>query len=293
MNKMCVVVLVLFFVISCSKKKSNTGNMANKHNSETKMVVDSLLYYRHQAKQTNILSRTFPELSQSKAIEIQMAMLRKELQSGATKIGWKMGGTVTDDSASYDPVFGYLLKSNVTQASSILSLKNFPGGSINVEGEVGFVMSKNFPHGVGSMEALKKGIAYVVNAVELTMATALPKKGVPDSINFNHNLAAGDGQVGIIIGSGKTDIQDFNIDNEVVKCFINDTLAAKGISSNVYGGPLHALYSLVNMLPKYGTYLKKGEVVITGSVYPPPTVKTTSKVRIQSSTLGTIHFRIK
>ena len=71
-----------------------------------------------------------------------MRMLDKELAAGARLIGWKMGGTITKEEASYDPTFGYMLDTNVIKADSVISNKDFPGGKVAVEGEIGFVMKK-------------------------------------------------------------------------------------------------------------------------------------------------------
>ena len=83
------------------------------------------------------------------------------------------------------------------------------------------------------------------------------------------------------------------MEKETVKCFINDELVAEGISGNVFGTPIHALQSLANLLPKHGKYLKKGDVVVTGSLYQNPIIDSTSNVRLDFTNLGTIGFKMK
>ena len=220
-------------------------------------------------------------------------MLEQELATGARQIGWKMGGTVTADSASYDPMFGYMLDANLIEEDSVVSGKNFPGGQVMVEGEIGFVMKEDFKNGVTSMEELKAGIDYVVNAVEFAQSIAIPINKNQETMNINHIMASGMGQAGIIVGSGKANIEEFDMENETVKCFINDDLVAEGIASNIYGTPLNALYSLANILPKQGTFLKKGDIVITGSLYQNPTIDSTCNVRLEFESLGAINFSME
>lgn len=290
MNKISILLLALIVSVACTNNKKSSQNESA---HETAMLVDSLLHVRHHAMQTDILSHRLPDITRKQAIAIQLAMLKKELDAGAHHIGWKMGGTATDDSASYDPMFGYMLDTNVIEEDSMVVAENFPGGNVMVEGEIGFVMNKDFKNGAGSIEALKEGIDYIVNTVEFAQSIAIPINGDPETMNINHILASGMGHAGIILGSGRAEVEEFDMNNETVQCFIDGNLAAEGISSNVYGGPLNALYSLVNMLPEYGTYLKKGDIVITGSVYENPTINSTSDVRLEFSSLGTINFSMK
>ena len=299
MNKLPFIVITLFMLASCGGK-NNGSSTTEKNEVETQdfaslpeMLVDSLLHFRHHHLRTDILSRHLPDITREKASDIQLGMLEKELAAGKRQIGWKMGGTVTADSASYDPLFGYMLDANVIAEDSVVSSKNFPGGQVAVEGEIGFVMKEDFKNGVKSLDELKAGIDYVVNAVEFAQSIAIPINENPETMNMNHVLASGMGQAGIIIGSGKASIEEFDMENETVKCFINDQPAAKGIATNVYGTPLNALHSLANMLPKHGTYLKKGDIVITGSLYQNPTIDNTCQVRLEFSSLGTIGFSME
>jgi len=286
--------IIPLILLGCSQNKSTDEQETTQvapDNTET--LVDSLLYFRHQSETSDILSRHLPDISREKAIEIQLAMLEKEMAAGAQQIGWKMGGTVTDDSASYDPVFGYVLDKHQVQAGGTVAPGDFPGGQVMVEGEVGFVLGKDFQNGAASLEELKAGIDYVVGAVEFAQAIAVPVAGKPESQNINHVLASGMGHAGIIVGSEQISLDEFDMESETVTCYIDGEVAAEGVATNVFRSPLHALYSLVNMLPKYGTYLKKGDVVVTGSLYQNPTIDGTADVRLEFSTLGEITFSME
>ena len=309
MKKLLIITIALSALAGCRGKGNQSGEMAENNpetqsatteNMRTKdfaslrgMLVDSLLYFRHQHLLTDILSRHLPDLTREESSEIQLQMLEKELAAGARLIGWKMAGTVTDDQASYDPLFGYILDKNMITEDSMVVASNFPGGEVMVEGEIGFVMKEDFKNGAQSMEELKAGIDYVVGTVEFARSIAVPFEGNPETMNINHTMASGMGQAGIMVGTEKVDLQEFDMKNETVKCYINDELAAEGVASNVYGTPLNALYSLANMLPKHGKYLRKGDIIVTGSVYKNPTIDNTCEVRLAFSNLGTIRFKMK
>lgn len=255
-------------------------------------LADTLRYFRRNAQQTDILSRNIPDLSREQAFDIQLDMLKSELANGASLVGWKMGGTATADTAAFDPVFGYILdRYLIDPADSVLNSDHFPGGSILVEGEIGFVLKNDLSDGVASIEDLMNHIDYVVGAVELAQSTAVP---IGDTtLNLNYVLAAGMGQVGTMEGNVKAEVRGFDFDKELVKCYVDGALAAEGVASNIFGSPLNALFELANLLPEHDLYLKEGDLVITGSVYKNPSIKGAAKVHLEFTTLGSIDFSSK
>jgi 2-oxo-hept-3-ene-1,7-dioate hydratase len=257
------------------------------------MLANSILEARQSFKPTDLLSRELPNITRDQAFTFQLKMLEKELASGKKLVGYKMGGTAVSDSVSFNPAFGYILDSNVIDEDSTVWAENFPGGDVMVEAEIGFKISKDFPNGVSSTEELKAGIDYVFGAVEFAKAIAVPIGEDIETMNTNHAIASGTGQAGLIIGSGQASIGEFDMDNETVFCLINGETKAEGISSNIYGNPINALMSIANLLPKYGKFLKKSDVVITGSLYANPTINSTSDVLLKFSSLGEIHFSMK
>ena len=286
--------LLLGLVIACQPNPSSTEPPAAEAAPDnTAMLVDSLLYFRHHHQTTDLLSRYRPDLTREQAVEIQLAMLERELASGAQLVGWKMAGTITDDSASYDPLFGYILDRNIIEEDSTVRAEHFPGGQVMVEGEVGFVLNRDFPRGVSSIADLTAGIDHVVSAVELAQATAVPRPGDAPPLPIDYVFASGMGQAGTLLGQGTLDAEALEAENETVACFINGKKVAEGSTARVYRGPLRALYSLANMLPKYGTYLRQGDVVLTGSLYDNPTIDRTSQVRLEYRRLGTITFNMQ
>jgi 2-oxo-hept-3-ene-1,7-dioate hydratase len=274
--------------ISCSSSKEQENENVVLTDSQ---LVDSIRYFRHEAIQTDLISRHIIGLERKRAFSMQLEMLKMELADGAVKVGWKMGGTATLDSTKFDPVFGYILDKNLIAPDSVVAINSFPGGSVMVEAEVGFVLKNDLVNGVASKEELLANIDYLVGAVEFAKGVAISAD--TSVLNTNYTLAAGMGQAGTIIGPVKISPSEFNFENETVKCFINDELAAEGVSSNIFGNPLNALYELANLLPKHNQYLKAGDLVISGSMYKHPILKDTANVRLEFSTLGTITFKSK
>ncbi len=292
MYRFLLALLLSILFVACSSSSDNTSPPANS-NPDLAVLADSLLAARHTWQRTDILSRKLPDITREQAFSLQLAMLQKELRAGHKVIGYKMGGTAVPDERSYDPIFGYMLDANLIAEDSVVSAAHFPGGSVMVEAEIGFRMKQDFPQGASSLEELKAGVDYVFNAVEFAQSLSMPVGGNAETMNLNHTLASGMGHAGVIVGQGRADVNTFDFEQESVSCYINGEEKASGISSNVYGTPLNALYSLVNLLPTQGLFLKKGDIVVSGSLYTNPVIHSTSTVQLKFKTLGEIDFQMR
>jgi 2-keto-4-pentenoate hydratase len=287
--------IFLVFLIFCTACQSSS-EQENHENEDvapltTSQLADSIRYFRRNFQQTDFLSRQVPNLDRQQAFAIQLEMLKQELAGGATLAGWKMGGTATADEASFDPVFGYILDRYLVSQDSIVDSDHFPGGSMLVEGEIGFIIKNDLKDGVASKEALMDQIDQVIGAVEFAQGIAVPLGEGP--LDLNYVIATGMGQVGTIKGTTGVRPQEFDLEKETVRCYINGELAAEGTATNIFGNPLNALYELANLLPTHNQYLKAGDVVITGSLYQNPTITGPADVRLEFSTLGSIAFKSK
>lgn len=290
---LCLLLLaaVLFACNNSTSTEATDSTVEEPATLTTSQLADSIRYFRDNYLQTDIVSRHIPDLERQQAFDLQLDALDKELAKGAKIVGWKMGGTATDDAAKFDPVFGYILNRFMVGEDHLVNSKNFPGGSILVEGEIGFVIKNDLKDGVASKEALMEQIDYVVGAVELAQATAIPISEGP--LDLNYLVATGMGQVGTIQGDTRVAPQDFDLENETVKCYVNGELAAEGTASNIFGNPLNALYELANLLPTQDRYLRAGDLVITGSIYQNPTVDGPAEVKLEFSSLGEIAFKVQ
>ena len=293
MNRILIILLAASLIYSCSNPTEKTTSEPEIEVDPTEALVDSILWYKKALTPTDIVSRQIPNITRKEALAIQLEMLKAEQAEGKKLIGYKMGGTVVPDSASFDPVYGYMLDSNIIEEDSTVLAQNFYGGSVMVEGEVGFAVKRDFKDGVASMEELKEGVDYVFNAIEFVNNFAIPIEGQPESATLSHVAAAGLNHCGIIIGQGRASVDDFDFENEKVVCYIDGELKAEGGSFNIYGNPLNALYGLINVLSENGSYLRKGDIVITGSLYQNPLIDSTSAVSVKFSTLGDISFKMK
>lgn len=274
------------------KKKTDPIKKNNALILSKEQLIDSIVKARHTYSQTKILSKSISGLKTSEAYDIQLDMLKAELAMGAKHRGWKLGGTATKDASKFNPSYGYILDKNIINNGGSIPVNHFPGGTVVVEAEVGFIIKNDLVDGADSILELIDNIDYVIGTIEIAQATAIPLDE-KTSLDINYVIASGMGQVATLKGDIKAPIEDFDFENETAKCFINDKLVSEGVSSNIFGSPINALFELANMLPKKGGFLKAGDLILTGSIYVNPTLKETADIRVEFSTLGTISFKSK
>ena len=292
MKKLLIILFIPLIYTGCSTSENKDQSAeVPKDTDDHSYMIDSLMYYRRAYQQTDLLSRLKPGLEAEEAYDIQKLILEEELKNGATIAGYKMGGTVTTEASEFKPMFGFILDKNIIGHDSVVSVKNFPGGSTMVEGEVGFILSKDFPNGVENMEELKDGIESVIGGVEFAKPLAIAPENNEEAFSTNHVIATGLAQAGTMKGAVGAPVEGFDYENEVVQCYINDSLAAEGYGGKIFGTPLNALLWLANELPKHGLSLKSGQVVITGGLYQNPIIDGPADVRLEFTTLGTIRFK--
>lgn len=270
--------------------RSETTNDPDSSAADIQVLAKEVLAHRRGAEQTDVLARLVPDLDRNTAIAIQLAMLEMEQENGEKLVGWKMGGTGVTSADAFDPIFGYVLESNDLKPGEGFSLSRTPGESLKVEAEVGFVLSRDLVDGVQSIEELKKSVAYVVGAIEIVQPVAIGKDASPASLE--DVVASGVANLAVIRGSVQIPLDEFDELTESASCEVNGDIVAEGVASKIYGGPLNALFALANLLPQHGTYLKKGQLVIAGSLYKNPVVATAADVKVAFSTLGEIEFQV-
>ena len=181
------------------------------------------------------------------------------------------------------------MDNNLVSNKSSIPVNQFPGGSVVVEAEIGFVLKNDIRNPVSSTEELITYIDYVVGVSEIAQSTAIPVSETP--LHINYVVASGMGHVAAIKGNVNLPVSGFDFKNETAKCYINDELVAEGVSSNIFGSPIGVLYDTLNMLVETGQYPKSGDMIITGSLYKNPVLNATANIRIEFSNLGTISFK--
>lgn len=258
-------------------------------------IAAHLVNARQKHAVTRALALHHPDLSRADAYRIQMMTLDTEEQAGHTVAGWKMGGTrVTDPEAAPDPQFGYSLDSNVYPAGEPFPLDRLTEQHPMVEAEIAVWIGRDLPGPDITREEFLESVASVSGGVEIISSRLRPTDPAhPESITTAHAIADDISHGAAILGTQHLAPDALDLNREVAWIEINGEEQARGISEAIMGtegNPLDAVLWLARELPRHGQYLRKGQFVITGSLYDNPTMAAGDHAVVHYSSLGTIEF---
>jgi 2-keto-4-pentenoate hydratase len=98
---------------------------------------------------------------------------------------------------------------------------------------------------------------------------------------------------GAILGSVLVAPEDIDLTAETARATVNGELKAEGTSAYIMNqDPLGVAHWLANELPKHGLYLRKGDYILTGSLYENPTIVAGDKAMVSFQNLGQISIAL-
>ena len=277
---------------SIENKKVITNQLVA--DADINALVDHLLLARKSGSTTRALAIHFPGLERVKAYTIQMALLAKMESLGEKVVGWKMGGTkISKLGEELDPIFGFMLASNEVKSGSTINSEQFATGTPMVEAEVCFSLKRDLPGPEVTREELTSAIAGVGGASELISVRVRDVDGGTKA-GVHLGIADGLSHGGFILPAQQFPLDQVDFSAEKGQVAINGAVIAKGEANKMMeGAPLDAVLALANELPKYGRYLRAGDVVIIGSMLESPPAKAGDHAEIIFSSFGTLNFTLE
>jgi 2-keto-4-pentenoate hydratase len=194
----------------------------------------------------------------------QDALVQAFAASGqGTLAGYKVGMTtkkMQQLSGIDTPIGGKMLSANMMQSGAELRRADY--FHVGIESELAFVLSRDIAATPASNDDVLEYIA-----------TAHASFEVVDDRNadFSQLTAAGlvaenIWNVGAVLGEGVPPSQLGPIDNLAGRYSENGVEIAAGMASDVLGNPLHVVRWLAEFLLERGSMLRKGEIILTGSI---------------------------
>jgi 2-keto-4-pentenoate hydratase len=177
--------------------------------------------------------------------------------------GYKIGATSVEVQqllGCHEPIYSPILSEDVLPSGSTFRM---PSGLLGVECEFGFVMGRDFPT---PPEALN--IAALQSAIaECFVALELVGRRLVDDVPLNEVSAIADFalDVGVIRGRPIADWMRYDLATTPVRAVLNGVTVARGTGGMVLGHPLNALEWLAETLGRRGNYLKRGDIIVTGT----------------------------
>jgi len=209
-------------------------------------------------------------------------------QSGQGIIGWKIAATSKAGQQHIQvdgPIAGCLLAARKAEAGARIALA---GNNMKVaEAEFAFRMGRDLP---------KRATPYGVAEVLAAVASLHPAIEVPDS-RYEDFTCVGAAQLiadvacacWFLIGAEvDADWRARDLIQHRVTAYRNGELAGQGSGANVLGDPRAALAWVANELCTFGSGLRAGDVVITGTCLTPVPVVSGDRVRADFGEFGSL-----
>jgi len=261
--------------------------------SDRAAIVAHLLEAEGKKINTEAMAVNFPDLDRQTAYDIQADIQAEKLKT-EERVGWKIGfSRMPEDPATLDPIYGHIMASNVFEPGTPVEAASFVADSAVVEGEFAFWIGADLPGPDLTREQVGNAVSAVGGVIELLSSWTSGSEENPST--RDHDVTGNVFHVGIILGETRVPLAEMDFTKETATVEIDGEERASALATmNMGVDPLEALTWLANELTTYSEeYLRAGDVVITGTVFPPPRAGAGSKAVMSYTTLGTIEVELK
>lgn len=236
--------------------------------SPDKILEHGHALYRAQRTASTVapLTDLHPEMSIEDAYGIQQAALDHRQADGERIVGKKIGVTSAAVQRMLDvhqPDFGFLTDWMQCTSGSTVSLKDIGLIQPRIEGEIAFVLKRDLPGPGVTREDVLAATEYVIPCFEIVDSRIRDWKiRIQDTVADNASCGA------FVLGDARVVPDHLDLAAVRLDLYKNGQAAASGLSSAVQGHPAEAVAWLANTLGKFGIPLKKGEIILSGSLTP-------------------------
>jgi 2-keto-4-pentenoate hydratase len=215
-----------------------------------------------------VAKKPYPLVSQEiegptvdQAYEIQAELVKLREDKGEVVMGYKAGLTAGPAQKRFrvkKAIRGTLFKSMLRRPGTLYQ-KDFV--RMFIETEVGFRFGEDITEPIDDIKSIKRAVASVFPAIELPDVAYADMKLVTGSDFIASNVAARKVLIGKAVAVKAKDLNAIT-----VKLFHNGQEVTSGIGKNALGDQWDALRWTVNDVLARGGKVKKGYIVITGSI---------------------------
>ena len=218
------------------------------------------------------------------AYEIQDINTQLKLNAGFKIIGKKIGLTsfaVQKQLGVSEPDYGMLFDDmkfeNKASIPSTLLMQ------AKAETELAFILKKDLSSANHNLEEIKHAIDYALVAIEI-VGSRIENWDIKITDTIADNASASH----YVLGHRPVSLSDFDIINCKMTMTRNGEIVSEGTGASCLGSPLNATIWLAKTLISRGTPLKKGDVVLTGSLGPMVNAQPGEKFEAHFEGLGSV-----
>lgn len=210
------------------------------------------------------ISEKYPDIEIEDSYKIQKEVFKIKENRGEKIIGKKIGLTsegIRKQIGVYEPDFSLLTDKNILKSYQELELDKL--NNPKLEPELTFILKEDLKGPIVSNVDVIKAILGVTASFEVVDTRY-------KDYNFKiFDTIADSASYGKIITSNKiVPIDNLDLDNIGLNVFKNGKLLKTATSAEVMGNPINSIVWLANKMIELGEYLKKGDLILSGSFTP-------------------------
>ncbi|MDO9436993.1 2-keto-4-pentenoate hydratase [Hydrogenophaga sp.] len=229
-----------------------------------------------------------PGIAEDDAYRLQHALAQRRVGRGDRLIGYKAAYTsrlmTQAHGVPLEPLIGSLMRSHLVEEGQPIKLAS--AFETIVEPEIAVLMKRDLAGpGVHAAEALGaiEGVFPAIEVAERSMGGAKRSRSMAVAIHKSTGC--------IIVGGPMSDLRGMDLRLEGVTIAVNGEIRQSATGVEVMGDPLSLIVTIANLLGRYGTSLKAGMIVMTGSVTKAVTAAPGDRIDVEFTRLGRIGAR--
>lgn len=234
-------------------------------------------------------SERFPEITIEDAYKIQDRVIELKLERGESIIGKKIGLTskgIREQIGVFEPDYGTLTNRGLIIGKEELDLSTLIEPKI--EPELVFILKDDLKGPVVTPWDVISATEGVMPALEIVDTRF-------DSWNFKifDTVADSASYAKIVVGDKMTKLDDLDLSIIGMASYKNGELIDTASGAAVMGNPINAVVWLANKMIEFGSYLKKGEVILSGSFTPVFPIEAGDYVNVSFDRIGSVTLKAK
>ena len=250
-------------------------------------MAEALLAAEQNRKPIPPLTETDPGITLDEAYRIQLRVMEIKKSSGQVVVGKKIGLTSRAMQAMLgvnEPDYGHILDGMV-----IMEGDRIPTGELiqpRIEGELAFVLKEDLKGPGVTLTDVIRCSEGVIPSLEIIDSRIVDWKiKLPDTVADNASSAR------IVLGGKITPLLGLDLRTVGMVLEKNGEVVATAAGAAVLGNPPQAVAWLANKLDAYGISLRKGEVILSGSLTAAVPVAAGDFIRADFGPLGDVKIK--
>lgn len=238
---------------------------------------------------TPVLPDTLYPASLTEAYKVRAAFQAIEEEEGRGAVaGWKIGLTtpvMQKLCGVNEPCYGAIFAREVHRGRAELKAADYC--RLGVESEIAFRLAADLPQG-GDRDAVAAAVEAAMAAIELIEDLGADYK----RLDARAMVAGNVWNAGVVLGDPVAEWRGIDLPGASARLLLNGREIGAGRGGDVMGNPLSALAWLADALAAAGTPLRRGMIVMTGSMVPIHHPRAGDHLRVEVRGLGAAELAV-